>query len=63
VSSAEVTSGEVTLFDPTAPLTASGNLRRRDSVDRMIRLGATAAAAIGVAMLVLVVYSVVTKGA
>jgi len=51
------------LFDPTAPLTASGNLRRRDGVDRLIRYGATVAAAIGVAMLVLVIYAVVSKGA
>jgi phosphate transport system permease protein len=51
------------LFDPTAPLTASGNLRRRAAVDRGIRILATVAAAIGVAMLVLVVYSVVSKGA
>jgi phosphate transport system permease protein len=54
---------EAPLFDPTAPLTASGNLRRRDGVDRLIRFAATLSAAIGVAMLVIVVYSVVTKGA
>ena len=53
----------VPLFDPTAPLTPSGNLRRRGAVDRLIRLGATLAAAIGVGMLALVVFSVVTKGA
>lgn len=51
------------LFDPTAPLTASGNLRRRDGVDRVVRIAATLAAVIGVAMLILVVYSVVRKGA
>jgi len=54
---------DASLFDPTAPLTASGNLRRRDGVDRLIRYGATVAAAIGVAMLVLVIYAVVSKGA
>lgn len=51
------------LFDPTAPLTPSGNLRRRRAVDRIVRLGASLAAAIGVGMLLIVVYSVVTKGA
>ncbi|MBV8430784.1 MAG: ABC transporter permease subunit, partial [Solirubrobacterales bacterium] len=54
---------EAPLFDPTAPLTASGNLRRRDGVDRVIRAATAVAAAIGVAMLGLVVYSVVSKGA
>jgi phosphate transport system permease protein len=51
------------LFDPTAPLTASGNLRRRSAVDRVVRGIAITAAAIGVAMLVIVVADVVTKGA
>lgn len=60
---ADMAVAEVPLFDPTAPLTASGNLRRRAVVDRVVRFGAMAAAAIGVAMLVIVVYSVVTKGA
>ena len=54
---------EPRLFDPTAPLTASGNLRRRGVVDVLVRILATLAAAIGVAMLGLVVYSVVSKGA
>jgi phosphate transport system permease protein len=51
------------VFDATAPLTPSGNLRRRAAFDRLVRLGAVVAAAIGVGMLVIVVYSVVTKGA
>jgi phosphate transport system permease protein len=63
VSPADIGSAEVSLFDPTAPLTASGNLRRRDNVDRLVRVVATLAAAIGVAMLALVVFSVVSKGA
>jgi phosphate transport system permease protein len=63
VSPADTGSAEVPLFDPTAPLTASGNLRRRDNVDRLVRVVATLAAAIGVAMLALVVFSVVSKGA
>jgi phosphate transport system permease protein len=53
----------VPLFDPTAPLTPSGNLGRRRAVDRVVRVATALAAAIGVAMLLLVVYSVVTKGA
>jgi phosphate transport system permease protein len=55
--------GEAALFDPTAPLRASGNLRRRAAIDRLVRVAATLAAAVGVAMLIVVVYSVVTKGA
>lgn len=61
--SAGVEAAPVPLFDPTAPLTPSGNLRRRGAVDRVVRLGALLAAAIGVAMLTVVVYSVVRKGA
>ncbi len=62
-ASADIALAEAPLFDPTAPLTASGNLRRRAAVDRVVRGGAMAAAAVGVAMLAIVVYSVVTKGA
>jgi len=62
-TSTDFAAPDVPLFDPTAPLTASGNLRRRDAVDRLVRVLATVAAAIGVGMLVIVVYSVVTKGA
>jgi phosphate transport system permease protein len=60
---ADMATADVKLFDPAAPLTASGNLRRRDAVDRMVRLAASLAAAVGVAMLVLIVYSVVSRGA
>jgi phosphate transport system permease protein len=60
---AGIVATEGPLFDPTAPLTASGNLGRRLAVDRMIRIGASVAAVVGVAMLAIVVYSVVTKGA
>lgn len=59
----DLASVEPALFDATAPLIASGNLRRRDAVDRAVRAAAMLAAAIGVAMLALVVYSVVSKGA
>jgi phosphate transport system permease protein len=52
-----------TLFDPTAPLTASGNLRRRDFVSRLLEVAAMAAALLAVAVLVIVVYGVAQRGA
>ena len=51
------------LPDPTAPLTASGNLRRRAAVSRAVAILATAAAVFAVAMLINVIYTVVHKGA
>jgi phosphate transport system permease protein len=51
------------LLDPTAPLTPSGNLRRRVAVDRFVRVTATAAALLAVAVLVIVVYGVASRGA
>jgi phosphate transport system permease protein len=50
-------------FDPAAPLTPTGNLRRRRAVSRVAELGATFAAALAVGVLGIVVYSVVVKGA
>jgi len=50
-------------FDPTAPLTASGNLRRRQAVSRAAEIGATAAAVAAIAVLALIVYTVVSRGA
>lgn len=50
------------LPDPTAPLTASGNLRRRAAVSRVIQTLATAAALFAVALLIDVAYTVVHKG-
>jgi len=50
------------LADPTAPLTASGNLRRREVVSRMAEGGAVAAAVAAVAFLLLVVYGVASRG-
>ena len=50
-------------FDPTAPLTPSGNLRRRSAVSRLVEVLAVAAAALAIAMLAIVVFSVVQKGA
>jgi phosphate transport system permease protein len=49
--------------DPMAPLTPSGNLRRRQLVSRTAEIAATAAAAVAIAALVLVIYSVVIRGA
>ena len=58
-----ITLGESGLFDPSAPLTASGNLRRRLVVDRVVQVVATAAAVAAVAVLVIVVTGVAVHGA
>jgi phosphate transport system permease protein len=50
-------------FDPMAPLTASGNLRRRHLLSRLAEYGATAAAVLAVAVLGIVTYTVVSRGA
>ena len=50
-------------FDPAAPLIASGNLRRRRAFSRMAEFGATGAALFAVAVLAIVIYSVVVRGA
>jgi phosphate transport system permease protein len=55
--------GTERLFDPEAPLTASGNLPRRMLVSRLFAAGATLAALIAVAMLGIVLYSVASRGA
>ena len=49
--------------DWTAPLTPSGNLRRRAAVDQFVHFSATAAALFAVAILVIVVYGVAVRGA
>jgi phosphate transport system permease protein len=49
--------------DPTAPLTPSGNLRRRQVFSKVAEYGATAAAVFAVAVLGIVIYSVVARGA
>jgi phosphate transport system permease protein len=49
-------------FDPAAPLTPSGNLRRRQLVSRFTEYGATAAAVLAVAVLAIVVYTVAARG-
>lgn len=52
-----------TVFDPTAPLTPSGNLRRRQVFSRIAESGATLAAVVAVAVLLIVVYAVAVHGA
>jgi len=49
--------------DPTAPLTASGNLRWRATVSRLVDGSATGAALFAAVILVIVVYGVVVRGA
>lgn len=56
-------SAESAGFDPTAPLTASGNLRRRRAVNLVAEVGATAAAVAAVAVLGIVVFTVLGRGA
>ena len=50
-------------LDPTRPLTAAGNLRRRRRTDRLMRGIATTAAVFAVAVLVIVLVTVAEKGA
>lgn len=51
------------IFDPTTPLTPSGNLRRRRLLSRLTEYGATATAVLAVAVLIIVIYTVVARGA
>jgi phosphate transport system permease protein len=51
-----------TVPDPTAPLTPSGNLRRRQVVSKLTEFGATAAALIAVGALGVVFYTIVSRG-
>lgn len=49
--------------DPTAPLTPSGNLRRRQIFSRITEIGATTAAVAAVSVLGIVLYTIVSRGA
>lgn len=51
------------LPDPTAPLTATGNLRRRAAVSRIVELSASGSALLAVGVLALLVYGVISRGA
>ncbi len=59
----ELTTFDPPPFDPTAPLSATGNLRRRQWVSRFVVAGATAAAVAAVAVLGIVTYTVIHRGA
>jgi len=48
--------------DPTAPLTPSGNLRRRQAFSKVTEYAATGAAVAAVAVLAIVIYTVVARG-
>jgi phosphate transport system permease protein len=50
-------------FDPTSPLTPTGNLRRRELVSRLAAASATGAAFLALAVLGVLVYSVAHRGA
>lgn len=50
------------LFDPAAPLSATGNLRRRQIVSRLATGGAMAAAVLAIGVLAIVVYTVIHRG-
>jgi phosphate transport system permease protein len=50
-------------FDPTAPLTPSGSLRRRQLISRIAEFGSTAAAVLAVAVLGFVVFTIFSRGA
>jgi phosphate transport system permease protein len=51
------------LPDPSRPLSASGRLRRRQLLSRLIEAGHTSSALLAVAILAVVVYSVASRGA
>jgi phosphate transport system permease protein len=59
----ELSAFEPPPFDPTAPLTATGNLRRRQFVSQVVVWGATTAAIAAVAVLGIVTYTVIQHGA
>lgn len=50
------------LFDPAAPLTPSGNLRRREWISSAVTSGAAGAALLAVAVLAIVVFDVAKSG-
>jgi phosphate transport system permease protein len=59
----ELTADETPLFDPMAPLTATGNLRRRMAVSRVIESGSTVCALAAVAVLLILVIGIAIRGA
>jgi phosphate transport system permease protein len=63
VTGLDIGARDPTLPDPTAPLSASGNLRRRAVVSRLVELSASGSAIAAVVMLAIVVYAVFARGA
>jgi phosphate transport system permease protein len=59
----EVADTGAPLFDPAAPLTPSGNLRRRELISRGAAVGATSAALLAIGVLGVVIYTVIKRGA
>lgn len=59
----EGAAGMPTAYDPTAPLVATGNLRRRQVVSKLTEYLAIAAAVAAIAVLAIVIYSVIARGA
>ena len=57
-----ITERDPALPDPTAPLTATGNLRRRSLLSRAVDLTASGAALFAIALLASVVVTVISKG-
>ena len=55
--------GEPTSYDPTSPLIASGNLRRRRAFSKLTEWTATGAAVLAITVLGIVLYSVIARGA
>lgn len=60
---ADLTADESPLFDPMAPLTATGNLRRRMVISRVVESVSTASALVAVALLLVVVVEIAVRGA
>lgn len=54
---------ELALFDPTSPLRATGNLGRRGAVSRAVEVICIAGAAVAVAFMAEVVWTVIHRGA
>jgi phosphate transport system permease protein len=63
IASGSTGSAGAAVPDFTAPLTATGNLRRRQAVSRVVDVGAGGSAVIAVAVLAIVVFSVIQQGA
>jgi phosphate transport system permease protein len=63
VTTSEALGRDPALPDPTAPLTATGNLRRRAAISRLVELCASAAAVFAVALLGAVAFTVAKRGA